>query len=172
MIEGIKIVLLSIVAAIIYGILHDQITARVCVEYFTIGHPPIFKSESPTLLAFGWGVIATWWAGLSVGIPAAFAARVGSWPRMTVRDMIRPILYLLITMGLLALIAGVSGYFASRAGAAWLVEPLASRVPTERHDLFLAAGAAHLASYGAGFLGGLAISGWVVFHRKSQALKR
>ena len=41
-IESLKIVVLCIVAAIVYGILHDQVTARVCVEYFTIGHPPIF----------------------------------------------------------------------------------------------------------------------------------
>jgi hypothetical protein len=28
----------------------------VCVEYFTIGHQPIFHTDDPTLLAFGWGV--------------------------------------------------------------------------------------------------------------------
>lgn len=172
MIEGTKIVLLSIAAAIVYGILHDQITARICVEYFTIGHPPIFETESPTLLAFGWGIIATWWAGLFVGIPAALAARVGSWPKMATRDLIRPILYLLMTMGLLALIAGVSGYLVSRAGLVQLLEPLASQVPLERHDAFLADGAAHLASYAAGFIGGCAISAWTIFHRRSLAQRR
>jgi hypothetical protein len=60
LIESLKIILLCIVAAIVYGILHDQVTARVCVEYFTIGHPPIFHTDDPTLLALGWGVIATW----------------------------------------------------------------------------------------------------------------
>ena len=53
-----RIVLLSIASAIGYGILHDQVTARVCVEYFTIGHPPVFSTDSPTLLALGWGTIA------------------------------------------------------------------------------------------------------------------
>ena len=38
--ETIKIILMEVAAAIVYGILHDQITARVCVEYFTIGHGP------------------------------------------------------------------------------------------------------------------------------------
>jgi len=69
--EMVKIVLLCIVSAVVYGILHDQVTARACVEYFTIGHPPVFKTDSPTLLALGWGVIATWWVGLLLGIPAA-----------------------------------------------------------------------------------------------------
>jgi hypothetical protein len=59
-VESLKIIVLCIVAAMVYGILHDQVTARVCVEYFTIGHPPIFHTDDPTLLAFGWGVIATW----------------------------------------------------------------------------------------------------------------
>ena len=51
-----KIVGLCIAAAIGYGIAHDQVTARVCIEYFTIGHPPIFGTQSPTLLAIGWGI--------------------------------------------------------------------------------------------------------------------
>jgi len=48
--EAAKIVLLSMASAITYGIIHDQVTARICVEYFTIGHPPIFGTEDPTLL--------------------------------------------------------------------------------------------------------------------------
>jgi hypothetical protein len=53
--QFLAIVLISIVAAISYGILHDQITARVCVEYFTMGHAPIFGTDDPTLLGLGWG---------------------------------------------------------------------------------------------------------------------
>ncbi|MEM7013599.1 MAG: hypothetical protein AAF585_19175 [Verrucomicrobiota bacterium] len=48
--EFIKIILLSIVAAVVYGILHDQVTARICVEYFTIGHAQLIDSDSPTVL--------------------------------------------------------------------------------------------------------------------------
>ena len=55
------IILRSVLAAAGYGIIHDQITARICLEYFTIGHTPVFATTSPTLLALGWGVIATWW---------------------------------------------------------------------------------------------------------------
>lgn len=28
--------LLAVIAAILYGIVHDQVTARICLEYFTI----------------------------------------------------------------------------------------------------------------------------------------
>jgi hypothetical protein len=57
--ETLKIVGFAALAAIVYGIGHDQVTAHLCVEYFTIGHPPIFPTASPFLLALGWGVIAT-----------------------------------------------------------------------------------------------------------------
>jgi hypothetical protein len=33
---------------VVYGIVHDQVTARVCVEYFTVGHPPVFQTNSDT----------------------------------------------------------------------------------------------------------------------------
>ena len=39
--SGIRIIGLSIALCIVYRVLHDQITARICVEYFTIGHPMI-----------------------------------------------------------------------------------------------------------------------------------
>ena len=65
MMEFAKIVLLSVLAAVGYGIAHDSVTAHVCVEYFSVAHPPIFGgTHSPILLALGWGVIATWWVGL------------------------------------------------------------------------------------------------------------
>jgi hypothetical protein len=60
---------------IAYGILHDQVTARVCLEYFIIGHPPLIASESPTLLAIAWGIVATWWFALPLGFALAAAAR-------------------------------------------------------------------------------------------------
>ncbi len=62
--EFAKIVLFSVGCAICYGILHDQVTAHVCVEYFTVGHVSLVSTTDPTVLAFVWGVVATWWVGL------------------------------------------------------------------------------------------------------------
>ena len=152
--EVTKIVLLGMLAAVVYGIVQDQVTARVCVEYFTIGHPPIFATDSPTLLAFGWGVVATWWVGVPLGIAGALVSRLGSWPQFTARQLVRPILVLMVSMGWFSLLAGITGYFAARSSAVWLVEPLASRVPLAKHHLFLADLWAHLAAYASGVLGG------------------
>jgi hypothetical protein len=69
--EPVKIFLACILAAVLYGIVHDMFTAHLCVEYFSVFHPPVFNTDSPTLLALGWGVIATWWAGGIIGAPCA-----------------------------------------------------------------------------------------------------
>lgn len=162
----IAIVLLSILAAVIYGVCHDQITARVCVEYFTIGHPPIFATADPTLLGIGWGIVATWWVGLILGIPLALAARAGKWPKRSVASLITPICILLIIMGIAAFGAGVLGYYLARADVVALGEPLYSRVPKSKHVLFIADLWAHLASYLVGTIGGLALSAWLLIDRR------
>jgi hypothetical protein len=158
--QFVAIIGLAVFSAVVYGILHDQVTARVCVEYFTIGHPPVFDTENPTLLAFGWGVLATWWAGLLLGVPLAVAARSGSWPPRSARSLIRPIVILLAVMASCALLAGIAGWLLANHGAVYLVGPIGQDVPADKHARFLADLWAHSASYLVGFVGG----SMVVFH--------
>ncbi|AMV21012.1 hypothetical protein VT03_24125 [Planctomyces sp. SH-PL14] len=165
-----SIVLMSIFAAILYGILHDQITARICVEYFTIGHPPIFGTDDPTLLAFGWGIVATWWAGLIVGIPLAIAARAGSRPRRSPASLIAPLGRLFLIMGASAVLAGAIGGLLASRGAVVLVGRLARAVPAERHVPFLIDLWAHSASYLVGFVGGWILTVLVWFSRRKLAV--
>lgn len=155
-----------VLVAVLFGIVHDQITARICIEYFTIGHPPVFDTTSPTLLDLGWGVIATWWAGTILGVPLALAARVGRWPKLTTKDLWRPLTRLLLTMATLATLRGVAGYSLARWGDLRLWGTLAERIPAERHALFLADGFAHSASYLAGFVGGLVLAILTVLRRR------
>jgi len=163
--EALKIITLCVAAAVVYGILHDQVTARVCVEYFTIGHPPVFSTRSPTLLAIGWGIIATWWVGVMLGVPAALACRIGSWPKFTAGQLVKPLALLLVVMAIGALVAGIAGYNAAQAGKIQLLEPLASRIAPEKHAAFLADLWAHITSYALGFIGGWVIISYVVFAR-------
>jgi hypothetical protein len=164
--ESLKILLLSVGAAVLYGILQDQVTARVCVEYFTVGHPPVFPTTDPTALAFGWGVIATWWVGVLLGVPLLLLARVGSRPKMTARGLLKPVLVLLGCVGLFALIAGVIGFAVATAGWVGLPESLAQRVPPEKHVAFLADAFAHEAAYDVGFLGGVILWAWTWARRR------
>jgi hypothetical protein len=167
--ESLKIILLCILAAVVYGILHDQVTARVCVEYFTIGHPPVFHTDSPTLLAFGWGVIATWWVGALLAFPMILVCRVGGWPKFNAAHLIRPLACLLIVTACVSLQAGIAGYFTAKVGVIRLEEFLPWGVPPAKHVAFLADAAAHLAAYGVGFFGGLALCVWVFFRRRRLA---
>lgn len=155
--EALKIIGFATVAAIAYGIFHDQVTAHLCVEYFTIGHPPIFPTESPFLLALGWGVIATWWVGLPLGIGLTIAARAGRAPKLALVQLRRPVLLLMLGCGALALLAGIAGAIGAAMGWVWLVGWLAEAVPREKHVAFLADLWAHSASYAGGMIGGLGL---------------
>jgi len=166
--EGLKTIGMCIVGAIVYGILHNQVTARVCVEYFTIGHPTIFVTDSPTLLGIGWGILATWWVGLILGVLLAFASLWDVKPRRSTRSLLRPVLVLLAVMGALALAAGFTGYALAQSGSVVLVGPLASSVPADRHSVFIADLWAHSASYLAGFVGGIVLIIMVWRSRRSM----
>ncbi|MBS0191932.1 MAG: hypothetical protein U0573_04675 [Phycisphaerales bacterium] len=162
--ETIKIVACCIAAAAIYGVVHDQITARICIEYFTVAHPRLIDSSSPTAIGLAWGVAATWWVGLGLGILLSLAARVGTWPRRKWRDLIRPISLLLVVMAFYACFWG------------WLLPQIpvppgggglwGGRIPAEKYRAFLVCCGAHGASYEAGFWGGLALCAWTLWGRK------
>jgi len=158
--QALAIVALSILAAVSYGILLDQITARVCIEYFTIGHPQVLSvaTNSPTVNGFVWGVIATWWVGFGLGVPLALAARIGDRPKKSVSDLIRPLFVLVGITGTLALCAGIIGYAAASMGWIVLQRPMAVRIPQQLHVPFIADLFAHNMSYAAGAIGGIALS--------------
>lgn len=151
------IVLMCVSAAIAYGVLHDLVTAHVCVEYFTIGHPPVFPTEDPVWLALGWGVLATWWVGLILGWGLVIAARAGNRPPRSVRSLARPVALLMVVSGACAGVMGTVGYFVAEAGGVVLVKPLEELVPAEKHTRFLADLWAHTTSYAVGFGGGMIV---------------
>jgi hypothetical protein len=157
--QALAIVALGILAAVCYGIVHDQITARVCVEYFTIGHPQVLAvlTDSPSVLGFVWGMIATWWVGLGMGIPLALAARVGARPKKSARDLVLPLFVLRAVAGTLALCAGIVGYFAAANDWVALYGPMGRRVPQHSHARFIADLFAHRMSYAAGGIGGIVL---------------
>jgi hypothetical protein len=148
---------LCVLSACVYGIVHDQITARICVEYFTIGHPPVFDTDDPTLLGIGWGIFATWWVGALLGVPLALAARVGRRAKRSAASLVRPIALLFAVSATAALLAGITGWLLARNGAVFLVGPIARELPPDRHVPFLVDLWAHSASYLVGFVGGIVV---------------
>ena len=163
--ESLKIVALCIVASAVYGIVHDQVTARVCLEYFSVYHPDVFHTQSPTLLALGWGILATWWVGLILGILLAISARAGSSPKASARDLMPKVLRLLIIMAVCALSAGISGYFLQGFG----MEYYATDIPKQIRHSFYADLWAHSMSYLSGLAGGIILC-VITWRERSQAI--
>jgi hypothetical protein len=166
--EVLKIWFLCIAAAICYGIVHDQVTVRICYEYFSVFHPTILPLTSPTVLALQWGVLATWWVGAALGVPLAIAARAGSRQTLAARDLRRPIGFLLACMAVGAMIAGTTGLLLAKTGFVsneWL-----SWLSPEKHARFMADLWAHSASYFVGIVGGLILCVQTHFKRAPENL--
>ncbi len=161
MIGALKIIGLAVIAAVVYGILHDQVTTRICIEYFTVGHPPVFATHNATLLAIGWGSIATWWVGLVLGVPLAIAARAGQRPRRDAVSLIRPVLLLLTVTGACATLAGAAAWMLVRLGVVTVPRWIAMVLPPAKQLRFLVDLWVHTASYWAGFAGGLVLIPYV-----------
>jgi hypothetical protein len=168
--QAVRIIFLCILAAITYGIIHDQVTARICVEYFTVGHPPVFPTDDPTLLGIGWGIIATWWVGLFLGIPLAVVARAGPRPKRLAASLVKPIACLLVVMAVCAALAGSIGWVLAQNGVMELDGRLANALPADRQTPFLIDAWAHAASYLVGLVGGIVVI-IVVWRSRGVALK-
>lgn len=156
------IVLLSIGAAILYGLIHDQITAHLAVEYFSVEHPPVLGGlTDPFLLGLVWGVLATWWVGLLLGIPLAVSARISPnrLPPLHARDLVRPIGILLVCMAVCAFLAGLTGW----------ANALSGKPPHTLRPALSAVRWAHNASYISGICGGFVLCA-ATFRRRLRLL--
>jgi hypothetical protein len=173
-VEGLKIVGLCIVSAVIYGILHDLVTANLCVEYFSVFHPDIFHTDSPWLLALGWGVIATWWMGLFLGPLIAAAARSGELPKIGWRALVRPLIVVLLCSYSAALASGLIGFTVVRKIPDWIYKNVPRmqgvRFAPDKERLFTADLFAHNASYFTAGLGALVLCIWII--RKRMKMHR
>jgi hypothetical protein len=163
--KTVKIIALYVAAAVAYGLVHDQITAHLCVEYFSVAHPKVIESDSPFLLALVWGVLATWWVGLILGIPLAAGARIGSWPKLEATHLRLPILVLLAVMAMCAGVAGLTAKAAAGDSLAYFAPELSRSIPLEKHQTFIGVWVAHTTSYATGFLGGMCLLIWTVLRR-------
>lgn len=183
--ESAKIIGGSIGAACLYGVLNDQVTARVCPEYFSKGfheraleywkgplmgnlRKVLLATKSPTVVATIWGVVASWWMGALLGVPAAFAARVGPWPKVGATDLIKPIGIGLAGMGSYVAYKGHVGYKKALAGTidkdVWRND-IAQGTPEEALNRFIACAYAHQAAYQAGPIVGIGLFAYIVGKR-------
>ena len=155
--EWFRIIAFCILASITYGVVHDMVTAHICVEYFTIAHPPVVDSTSPVVLALVWGVLATWWVGLALGVVLASVARFGTRRPVVLAQLTSPIVNVMLVSALAAFAAGCVGAVLHAVDIIHIGLSWESRIAPERHGRFLAVAWAHTASYIVGALAGLAL---------------
>ncbi|MCA3003977.1 MAG: hypothetical protein LW650_04005 [Planctomycetaceae bacterium] len=164
--EFIRIVVLCVIGSIVYGVLHNQVTVRISLEYFTVAHERIMINPTPTVLAAAWGVLATWWAGLLVGLPVAVCCRVGRATKLDWMWLAPRLGVALACMGGLAVVAAVGGRALAATGVVRITPWLAERVPEAEHVNLLTAGFAHGASYAGGVIAGAVLCTLAVVTRR------
>jgi hypothetical protein len=150
-----------------YGIVQDQVTARLCPEYFTLGHPPIEGLTDPTLLGISWGFLGSWWGGLVLGLALAVCMRSGAAPPLPLNQFVWPLCLMLGGMAAVTTLGGIGTYYNAKLLGVSLGEPWASQIPPERHRGMLVVANAHFGTYGSGVVGGIAVCAWAVWKRGS-----
>jgi hypothetical protein len=139
-------------------------------------HPIIVPTDNPILLALMWGIVATWWVGLFLGIPLAFVCRFGSRPKLTVKDVVRPVLLLLVCLYGASMLLGLVGYTAGRMESLRLLLQLDFLhgyfgIGPERYAPFLFNLLAHEAAYWLGAIGGIVLLCCLWKKRHAASLK-
>lgn len=192
-----KITALSFGGAALYGILNDQVTARVCHEYFTkgfharmveewslqgvVGHlkNTLQTTQSPTVTACIWGVVGTLGMGALTAIFLNGVSRVGERKKYTAKDLVKP-------CGIGMAVTGVCSALALSVTPAMqkvqctdgtIIEKFPTNlfgidttgVPTEKLSAFSRCLFAHKTAYGVGALAILGAAGWVLSQRLSYS---
>jgi hypothetical protein len=164
--ESLKIVALVTLGAVLFGIAHDMVTAHVCVEYFTIGHKNIFgrHHDGPSFAyALYWGVVATWWVGLPAGVVLALVARVPGLPKLTWRQVARPMAVALLLLWLAAITLLLVNLPLGRRGIGGIFVPRPELGEVE--DRFLTVAGVHMFSYNAAPIVVLVVAAVLVWKR-------
>lgn len=185
-VESSKIFGLSVVTAVTYGVLNDQVTARLSPEFFSkflLKQRPdswngfllggventLEKTNSPTVVGLIWGVASTWWMGALLSVPLIAATRSGSWPKLGASNLVAPAMVALGGMGVASAVSGLAGYcWAARSAEAKkrdIYDVSETDVPLEKLDALVAVSHAHTAAYVSGVATGLGLVAYALIKR-------
>ena len=156
---------LGLVAMVGYGMLQDQVSARLCPEYFTVFHPPIPGLTDPTLLGIAWGFLGAWWGGVLLGYVAGLVATLGSRPPLASRELVRPLMVLLVVVSAVVLLTGINVWRHAELFGVSLDPALTKLLTPERHRPLLIVACYHFAAYASAVIGGVVLCLWVRVER-------
>lgn len=148
-----------------YAAVQDQVSARLCPEYFTHFHNPIPGLTDPTLTGITWGFLGSWWGGAMFGYFAGIAATVGKRPPLRVRQLILPMgVTVLAVAGVTALTGGAVALYANQLNVE-VDRYMAGPVPAERRRELLVVCCYHLAAYVSAVVASVVCVVWVARSR-------
>lgn len=147
-----SVLFLSVVLAGIYGVLHDQVTATISPEYFTLFKFPQFRIPPGTPFRAGvalTGFYATWWMGIIIGLPLALTGLLFPDHRSMRHYVYRSLVVVFCTAVLLGAAGYLYGctYLTRHQPDWWFPQGLQDR------EHFIITGCIHNFSYLGGILG-------------------
>lgn len=164
-----RFALLGLGAIVGYAVLQDQVSARLCPEYFTVLHRPIPGVTDPTLLGVCWGFLGGWWGGVLLGYAAGLTATLGDRPKLSPRELVQPIGLLVGGVAAATALAGFSVWRHSEMLGVTLDPGMAEAVPVRRHRALLTVACYHFVAYASSVLGGVVLCVWVRSERRKRA---
>ena len=164
-----RFALIGFVAVAGYAMLQDQVSARLCPEYFTVLHNPIPGVTGPTLLGVCWGFLGGWWGGVVLGYVAGLLATLGPRPKLEPRELVRPLALLIGAVAGCTALTGVSVWRHAQMMGVTLDPGMADAVPVRRHVALLTVACYHLVAYASAIVGGVVLCVWVAAERRKRA---
>lgn len=187
--ECLKIITGSLAAAVFYGVVHHQITAKKCPEYFDehfnqekikSWKGPFYgrlkniikNTKSPTLVGFIAGITTPLRMGLYLSIPVLLASRLGEAPKLKFDHLIIPAMVVLSFIGLYSAHEGVKEYYdkekiVTDATVSTLdtLYGFSGKCPQGRLPLLIAFTKSHQAASQASIVVGLSSIGFIIGQR-------
>lgn len=163
-----RFALYGLVAVVGYAILQDQVSARLCPEYFTVLHPPIPNLTDPTLLGICWGFLGGWWGGIVLGYAAGLVATIGPRPALHPRDFVKPLAVCMCAVGVITALCGYSVWRHAEMLAVSL-EGMDGLIAPERQRAALVVASYHFVAYATATLGGIVVCVWLAAERKRRS---
>lgn len=149
-----SIIIIAIVIASIFGIIHDQITYTISPEYYTkfkfsqfgLNSVPI-KGNERYLVSIT-GIIATWWVGLILGITFSISSLLLKTWKIMLRISFSAMIMTIIITAIAALVGYLYGKFILINS-----DSLMNIYDVQDFNNFIAVDSIHTASYIGGFVG-------------------
>jgi len=163
-----RAMLLGIAMLSLYGMVQDQVSVRLCPEYFTIYHNPIPGLTEPTLLGIAWGFLGAWWGGALLGYSAGICATAGKSPPWPVSRLIVPMLVVIAFVAAVAAICGFAVQTYLQGFAVTVNAESAEAIPLERRRNVVTVACYHVAAYASAILGSVVLCLWIARKRSME----